>query len=251
MRASLVNIKFKGGHALPRIITPETYRTPARRGRVLREFSVRTSSIILDNCRKYKLTFGTAMTVLGQIAMARILYRRYLRGEISKEEWENRKIEPVHSGGPMSLRPYMDRGWQASGGGAEVFVCIAYFRCTLPFMPTVPDPVKELSNGAPTFGSLMSLERFIFRCNLIKKQMDSILKHPLLVDMMDVHLKYHVAVKRRALAHWHALQKGEEIRDDVPATTNGDVSVLAYGWSSIGNVCIISSSLNIHFDEFH
>ena len=84
----------------------------------------------------------------------------------------------------------------------------------------------------------MSLNRFVFRCNSIKKQMASILKHPLLVDIMDVHLKYHVAVKRRAITHWHAIQKGEEPRDDMPVTTHGDPAVFAYGWSSIGNVCV-------------
>lgn len=230
-------------------MVPETYRTPASSGRVHHEFSVKTTSIILQNCRKYKVSFGAAMAVLGQIAMARVLYRRYLRGEISEEEWEQRKAEPVHSAGPMTLRPFVDREWLESGGLTEVFVCISYFRVKLPFMPTVQSAVKELVNGAPSYRTLMSLDRFLFRCNYIKQQIDFYSRHPLFVDLAEEFLIAHVAVKRRSVSHWHAAQRGETVAHDGSGHPNhGHPVLIAYGWSSMGNVrlyfrCVWNGSL--------
>ena len=67
------------------------------------------TNTVLANCRRNQLTFGNAYLALAQVAMTRVLYRRYLRGDISEEEWAYRKRQPHFCSRPLNLRPYLDK----------------------------------------------------------------------------------------------------------------------------------------------
>ena len=63
---------------------------------------------------------------LAQVAMTRVLYRRYLCGQISAEEWAYRRRYPCRSFGPPNPRPYLDKVW-FEGGGGEFVLAINMF----------------------------------------------------------------------------------------------------------------------------
>lgn len=96
-----------------------------------RSFSIEKSQTIILNCQKNKFTFGNAYPILAQIALTRVLCRRYLRGDISEEEWEFRKKEPMFTAGPINLRPYLDKNWLEQGGISNVSLAINFYRYPL------------------------------------------------------------------------------------------------------------------------
>lgn len=126
---------FQGGHTLPATLTTTTSVTPGVSGVRSAYFSPEISKVIVDNCRRLGITFNYAYFVLTQVAMTRVLCRRYLRGEIGEKEWEYRKRQPMHIWGPLNLRPYMDQQWYKNGGAGEVGLNVGYLHCILPFMP--------------------------------------------------------------------------------------------------------------------
>ncbi|KAJ7709824.1 hypothetical protein B0H17DRAFT_1173913 [Mycena rosella] len=79
---------------------------------------------------QHGITVGNALPVL-----ARVFCRRYVRGEISPEEWEERNSPMYHTVGPINLRPFLNKAWYQGGGQNNVSVNVAYFYYTLPFTP--------------------------------------------------------------------------------------------------------------------
>ncbi|KAG1736437.1 uncharacterized protein EDB91DRAFT_505789 [Suillus paluster] len=180
--------KFKGGHTLPGNFRESTPRTPAKSRSHVSMFSSQVSSIILSNCRRHKITMNNAYYALSQVALARVLCRRYLKGQISKEEWEYRKRQPMHLSGGLNLRPYQDRDWFQTGGSGDIGINISFFWYTLPFMPlgemSKGDASKlELVDGAPDFPALMSFDRFLLRCANVRAQAQKVFNHPRFVDI--------------------------------------------------------------------
>ncbi|KAF8442116.1 hypothetical protein L210DRAFT_3629808 [Boletus edulis BED1] len=55
-----------------------------------------------------------------QAAMTRVLYRKYLRGEISEEEWAYRKRQLHICWFPLDLRPRLDKAFERGGGGESI-----------------------------------------------------------------------------------------------------------------------------------
>ena len=128
-------IHRQGGHTLPRRLTPHTRFTPARSGFVSSSISREASERILQTCRSKGLTFGNVHFVLGQVALTRVLCRRYIRGDIDKDEWEYRRREPMSTGGLLNIRPFLDKQWYERGGSANISLAISFLSYILPFMP--------------------------------------------------------------------------------------------------------------------
>ncbi|OBZ75806.1 hypothetical protein A0H81_04304 [Grifola frondosa] len=61
---SIRQSKLQGGHTVPRKVTSSTYRTPAIRRSTGCEFTSAESALILENCRRHKVTLGAAIPVI-------------------------------------------------------------------------------------------------------------------------------------------------------------------------------------------
>ena len=191
------------------------------------------------------MTFGTVIPVISQLAITRMLHRRYLRGDLSADEWERRRRQPMHFGGPINLRPYMDPEWQSKGGATEVALAIDYYECTLPFMPTPfgsrrDEGVRRDHLGAPPFAALMSPARFFYRGWLCRQQLRMIMANPLAMDIAAARQPTYVHRKRVMATHWLAEKKGEPLPDlPVPVQARDAAPadcVFANGLSSVGQV---------------
>ena len=178
--------------------------------------------------------------------MTRVLYRRYLRGEISEEEWAYRKRQPHINGGPLNLRPYLDKTWFDKGGGGEFMLSISLFVYQLPFM-TLGTPAERhpgaLPDGAPPFSDLLTFDRFLHRAKLVRKQATAFFSHPLFLEIVQAkHLAYLPYTRSRALRWMQRAEtpNGNDTRvdpDEDKVLSVADIpSVWAHGGSSLGNV---------------
>ena len=224
--------------------TEKSYRTPAMTCRHGCSFTRAESDAVLAACRAQRITFGTAIGVISQLAHTRILHRRFLRGDLPPAEWERRRREPMHFGGPINLRPHMDAAWQRAGGATEVALHIDFYECTLPPMPSpfgvrADAGVSRDASGAPPFGALMSPARFFHRAHAFRRQLQRIARCPLIIDVAVARQPFYEHRKLRIYEHWAAERRGEplpEIKmepywDAAPADF-----VPANGLSSVGQV---------------
>lgn len=246
----------QGGHTLPGDFRESTPHTSAKKRDHVSAFSRAVSSTILTNCRRYGITMNSAYYTLCQVAMARVLCRRYLRGQISEEEWEYRKRQPMYILGPVNLRPYQDKDWFETGGSGDVGVGVGTVQYVLPFMPlgnmSRGDPHRlELVDGAPDFPDLMSFNRFLLRCANLKAQAQKLLGHPRLVDICNSTVRLHLTPSGRDIA-----SKRLKTRDSVqPEDGDKRVSVQSLNpiythvGATLGNVsdslCIYPNELNV------
>ena len=203
----------------------------------------------MANSRLHDIAFGTAYLALAQVAMTRVLYRRYLRGEISEEEWIYRKRQPHISGGPLSFRPFLDKTWLANGGGGEFMLSLGLFFYELPFMTLGQTAeqqrshLRALSDGAPPFSDLLTFDRFLHRTGLIKKQAAAFFGHPLFFEIVHA-----ASLQQIEYTRLHALQWMQRIdnhdthgsSDDEVLTMSDIPMVWAFGGSSAGNVRPVS-----------
>jgi hypothetical protein len=215
--------RLSGGHTLPSRATPRTAFTPARSRLVVVTLPERESAAIVRACRAQGITFGHAYPVISQLAAARVLYRRYLRGELSAAEWAHRLRQPSHFGGPLNLRPFLAPDWLAAGGANEVNLCISFFFNTLPFMPRAPgatsgDPARVArdASGAPPLADLISPARFFARARIVKRQTDTFLRHPLFLELTLARTPSRGAHSRESLRFWRAVEAGEPVELPVP-----------------------------------
>ncbi|KDQ60977.1 hypothetical protein JAAARDRAFT_191101 [Jaapia argillacea MUCL 33604] len=238
--AEIRQAKMQGGQTLPRKITTLTGMTPAVSRHTTVSLSADTSMAVIDRCRQHGLTFGHAFFVLSQIAMSRLLHRRYFRGELSKEEWQYRKRQPMHTGGPLNLRSYLDKDWQDQGGASQALLAISFFFASLPFMPANESLRREqLDNGAPPFDSLMSHARFLARCNMVKRQTIHIIRHPLFLESASARIHLRIDRARSAAMRWREMKKpGVSQTPQEAEIVNEMVGglVTSHGGSSIGNL---------------
>ncbi|KAF8515960.1 hypothetical protein JB92DRAFT_2912691 [Gautieria morchelliformis] len=169
---------WKGGHALPRTITPLRPENLPLSRTFRHQLSEELVNRVLKSCRQAGITFGHALPVLVQLAYARILHRLYAQGALSEAEWTHRIAQPMHFSGPLNLRPYLDPEWLATGERAVN---------TLPAMPvarTLPRGSLALEN--PPFDTLLSKGRFLHRCRIAKKQTSDFLNHPLQTEFAQI-----------------------------------------------------------------
>jgi hypothetical protein len=206
-------------------------------------FTPGQSATIVTNCRQHKVTFGNALLALTQVAMTRVLYRRFIRGDISASEWEYRQKQPMYNGGPINLRPHLEEDWLAKGGGGEVFLAMSMFLYQLPFMTLGTtrdqDPATlRLVNGAPPFADLLTFGRFLHRANLIKSQTLGSLKHPFFEQIaMSFHIGHNERSRTVALEWLQSVQGRAEADPGAVMNLFRDSSrISAHGGSSIGDV---------------
>lgn len=235
--------KIQGGMTIPRKITTYTpYRAP-RPKRLEIPFTEEDSALVIANCRKHGVTFGAALLILAQLGGSRLLHRRYIRGEIGKEEWEWRRIQPCNTRGPVNYRPYLDKDWYDNGGSEAVGLFINYFFFTHPFMPSVSDEwiannQHTLEDGAPPFSALLSQGRFVLRSNIIKQQFKKLLTHPLLLEIASARLPMGMPFRKQAGKLWMRIREGGELDEPekhVSSVLTDDV-IYHNGGVSMGNI---------------
>ncbi|KDR81680.1 hypothetical protein GALMADRAFT_239796 [Galerina marginata CBS 339.88] len=233
------NSRLTGGHTLPRKISQITPYTPADSKSILCSFPIEKSRAIIRNCRENKLTFGNAYPVLGQIALTRVLLRRYLRGELDEEEWNFRKSEPMSSAGPLNLRPLLDKEWIQAGGLSNVCLSIGFYTFSLPFMPL--GSASRLRPGVemPSLESLLSKKRFLLRSKSVKDQAEKYLRHPLFMEFAATSSPARVQSTKVVGVHWRNYKAPPKHLSDKPMSLMEQASaglVLGNGGSSMGNV---------------
>ncbi|KAF9231622.1 hypothetical protein BU15DRAFT_55916 [Melanogaster broomeanus] len=240
--------KRQGGHTLPCRLTHSTSRVPARSRVLMTSVSRDQTTAILMNCRLNNITFGNAFLPLAQVAMTRVLYRRYLRGEIDEKEWEYRKKQPHINGGPLNLRPYLDQQWFSKGGAGEFFLAISFLLYQLPFMTLGVTTQQHrddlaLSNGAPPFANLLTFNRFLHRANMVKRQAANFFNHPLFLEIASAAPIVQVEYKRSGALEWlKSIEEGTTADDtEVLAPADFPGITWAHGGSSIGNLDEVSA----------
>ncbi|KAF9454559.1 hypothetical protein P691DRAFT_692196, partial [Macrolepiota fuliginosa MF-IS2] len=231
--------KLPGGHTLPCKVTNLTPHTPARSGNVVVVFTKEETQGILQGCRQFGVTFGVAYPVLGQVALARTLCRKYIQGEISEAEWEFRKREPMRTAGPLNLRPFLDREWYERGGFMNASLAIGFYFYTLPYIPL--GAASNIAPGAPvpSYNDLLSKKRFGYRCGLIKEQADRVLRHPLQYEIGTARLPTRIQFGKDTAENWRQKTLLHhpadcQIMSAQELATAG--MVLNHGGSSFGNV---------------
>ncbi|KAJ6572914.1 hypothetical protein B0H10DRAFT_2350920 [Mycena sp. CBHHK59/15] len=234
-----------GGHTLPRRFGPVATRLPARSGAwsvcfFTTSFSPEDSLSFIQNCRKHSITFGNAYPVLAQAGLARVLCRRYVRGDIIPEEWEFRKKQPYHTAGPINLRPFLDKDWFLGGGQRNLCLSIGFFFYTLPFIPLGPSHLAP-GDDLPELSALMSPKRFFMRCNIVKDHASRFLHRPLFFETGAARLTGKVDIQKDVAAKWENnpeayVEQAEVNKHSVSAIEQiGYGSVMGHGGSSFGN----------------
>ncbi|KAF8910994.1 hypothetical protein CPB84DRAFT_1763081 [Gymnopilus junonius] len=233
------NSRKLGGHTLPRKISSRTPYTPAYSMSATSSFSPEDSKNIILNCRKNRLTFGNAYPVLAQIALTRVLLRRYLRGEIDEAEWEFRKREPMSSAGPVNLRPLLDKGWIEEGGLTNVSLAISFFFFSLPFMPLGSATNLRPGDELPSFGCLLSEKRFLLRSKAIQIQAANYTKHPLFQEFAEIYFPGRIQRAKESGLQWRNESEPPKHLSDKPLSPMEQaLSGLVHcnGGSSMGNM---------------
>jgi len=175
-----------------------------------------------------------------------VLHRRYLRGEISEEEWRRHCTQPFHSAGPINLRPFLDREWYESGGDEVVMLGINFYIITIPSMPAVPggwltQHKSELEDGTPPFSALFSQNRFVRRVQSVKKQFKHTLTHPLLFEVATAPSLERAIGAKAAAERWKRHQAGEDLGETGKPILGSPAPdyIFHNGGSSLGNVSSI------------
>ena len=174
---------------------------------------------------------------------ARVLHRRYLRGEIGEQEWMWYRTQPFHSAGPINFRPFLDREWFESGGAEVVMMGIGFYSIPMPSIPTLPDEwltqhQSELEDGTPPFSALLSRDRFARRVQGVKKEFKRMLAHPLLFEIATTHSPERPVESKAAAEKWKKLQAGERLEEAEKPILGflADDYLVHFGGASLGNV---------------
>lgn len=250
------------------MLRASTLYTPAKSSNITYTFTPAHTLNILRKCKDLGITFGNAHPVLGQIAVARVLLRRRLQTlsrrqqispnvekngneDIDDNEWAYRRRQPMMTGGPANLRPYLDKEWHANGGAANVCLSIGFFFFTLPFMPLGEAGILADGNSAiiptasgdvevPPFQKMLSRKRFLLRCNMIQKQSSEVFRHPRFLDIGAARMPMRIERSRMAALLWRNDVSGPIIGDDAPIPALEQPQsigvVTMHGGSSFGNV---------------
>lgn len=203
--------------------------------------------MILSNCRHYGITLTCASYALSQVVLSRVICRRYLKGEISQEEWEYRIREPMFFNGPLNLRPYLDQDWFQHGGSGEVGLNASFAQYILPFMPLgamrSKDVIRtlEMVDGAPHFPELMSFERFLHRCEVVRTRVEELFNHPWFADICTAGYYFRLPLRQGAADAWRAtgarnIGDAELERQPSPIPVPSLGPIMTQDGSSLGNV---------------
>lgn len=218
------------------MLPPVPTGTPPRSHTLGFVLSLSLSKRVAQGCHCMGVTLGSALPVLSEIAFARVLHRLHRRGQISDEEWEQRRRQPMHFSGPINYRPYLDRDWLRTGGWNEVCIAISYYSFVLPFMPT-SSAVDD--SGAPPFAALLSPARFLIRARIAVKEAKYQLAHPLIDEFHLLLMPKRYRQRRATAMAYRARQAGKPLPEDAPRPGSFEAwapCVVANGGASLGNV---------------
>ncbi|KAK0483770.1 hypothetical protein IW261DRAFT_1331704 [Armillaria novae-zelandiae] len=228
--ASIRSAKLiSGGQSLPRKITVHMNENPVDSRKTVLYFTAEETLCILKICRDHGVTFGNVFAVLAQIAMGRLLCRRYAQGLITEEEWEFRKTEPTYTLGPVNIRPYLDHEWYTRGGAENPMLSIGFYSYPMSFVPLKPEGAY-----AP-FDILLSRQRFWHRCRNMKKRANDLLKHPLFLDIGSVRYPRAITMLKELESKVQASSSREE---DLPISAIDQAKhgmVFLFGGSNFGS----------------
>jgi hypothetical protein len=222
-------------------------QTPAVSRTLRLRLSKELSGRVLGTCRQAGITFGHALSVLAQLAHARVLHRLYAQGSLSETDWTHRIKQPMHQSGPFNLRAHLDKEWLATGGADRVCVAISFYRTTLPALPVarlLRDNSQVLEN--PPFQAMLSRGRFLHRCRMVKKQTSAFLTHPLLPEFSQIMRPARAETSRLIALDWRAqlaaategIQTGNRSLGLVSQGSPDDEFVLSNACSTVGDVRI-------------
>ncbi|EKM82619.1 hypothetical protein AGABI1DRAFT_118066 [Agaricus bisporus var. burnettii JB137-S8] len=231
-------LRLRGGHTLPCKVTNTTAYQPAGSGHINIAFTQEETQGILQGCRQIGLTFGTIFTVIEQVALTRILCKKYLHGEMSQDEWEFRKREPMITGGPLNLRPYLDKEWFNKGGATNASLAIGFFIYQLPFMPLGAATNVRPRDPLPSYDDLLSKKRFTYRCTLVKREADLVLRNPLQHEISSARFPGRIAIGKDIAETWKykmLFQSPADRRMLSPQELAENGMVSSYGGSSFGS----------------
>ncbi|KAK0503445.1 hypothetical protein EDD18DRAFT_1064752 [Armillaria luteobubalina] len=228
--ASIRSVKFSsGGQTLPGNFTIHMDEKRADSRKTALSFTAEETFRIMEICRYQGLSFGSVYMVLGQMAMARLLCRRYAQGLMTEEEWEFRKREPTYTAGPINIRPYLDREWYTHGGAENPMLSIGFYLYPMSFVPLKPE------GGHSTFDALLSRKRFWYRGRRMKERANDVLNHPLFLDIGSV--RYPPMLKMLKELEFKA-QTSHSKQEDLPVSAIDQAKlgiVTSFGGSSFGN----------------
>ncbi|KXN86899.1 hypothetical protein AN958_09494 [Leucoagaricus sp. SymC.cos] len=230
--------RLRGGHTLPCKVSNITAYQPAGSGNVLATFTKEETQGMLQGCRQLGTSFGSVYPVVGQAALTRLLCRKYVHGEISEAEWEFRKREPMITAGPLNLRPFLDKEWYDSGGATNASLAIGFYFYHLPYMPLGSVSDIRCGSPVPSYDELLSRKRFIYRCGLVKKEADRVLRNPLQYEIGATRYPGRIATGKEVAENWRhklLLSSPEDHRPWTAQEMAARGMVLGHGGSSFGN----------------
>jgi hypothetical protein len=207
-------------------------------------FTKEETQAILRGCRQIGHTFGNVFSIIGQVALTRILCAKYIQGEIGQAEWEFRKREPMVTAGPLNLRPYLDKEWYRKGGDTNASLAIGFYFYKLPFMPLGAAASIRPGDPLPSFDDLLSKKRFAYRCSLVKKQADRVLRNPLQYEIGAARYPGRIALGKDVAENWKPktlFQSPADNRILSPQELAEGGIVFGHGGSSFGNVGYLPS----------
>ena len=120
---------------------------------------------------------------------------------------------------------------------------INFYSATIPPMPIVSEEWlsqhrAELEDGTPPFPALFPQDRFVRRARSLKKQIRSILTHPLFFEIGTAYLAGRVLGPKATVEKWKRLQAGEKLEETEEPILDflSDDYLPHNGGSSLGNV---------------
>jgi len=180
--------------------------------------------------------------MLGQLALGRLFCKYYLKGEMTHDEWEFRKTEPMINAGPLNIRSFLDTSWQKAGGNVNVSLGIGFYIYQLTTIPLGAAANCSQGDEVPSYLEMLPKSRFFSNANRMKQTMTSFMQHPLFFEMNHASLSPRLDRMRRLVEKW----QNQSHKDTVQApsisakeqATKSDFYIFNFGGATLGNVSL-------------
>jgi len=97
----------------------------------------------------------------------------------------------------------------------------------------------DISDGAPSFASLLSPGRFLHRTKMLQRQAEAFLRHPLFLEFVSLYIAPNLQHNKDVLEKWN---ENLDAGDAVTEKETGAGLTFAHGGSSMGNMDLILPS---------
>lgn len=147
--------------------------------------------------------------------------------------------------GPLNLRPFLDREWYDKGGATNASLAIGFYFYHLPYMPLGSAQNIKPGDPVPSYNQLLSLKRFVYRCGLVQKEADRVLRSPLQYEISVARYPTRIAGGKEVAENWKhklLLSSLEDSRIWSPQELAAKGQVIGHGGSSFGNVSFAGTS---------